>query len=758
MKHATLSLLMLALALPMPIVALAQDDEEAYFEEVIVTATRREGAMMDVTQSIQAIGEEQLELPTLSDLSEVHNLVPGAVAFGNKAPAKENVQFRGSGIVQASASDGQSPVGYYVDDIPYVDISTPAPPPIGTFDVQRIEILRGPQGTTYGQDSSAGSIILRTNPVDLENFGYKARVGYSSTDGTSDAGYHLGGIVNVPIVEGVVGARIAVQREEDAGYGSVSGAPDYDDPLANTRDTFRAKVFWQVSDKLNLELTRSEWHTQYNILPGTQILDSTQGELIHSPLETPILLSLFPDGRVTNDYKIQWTTFLAQYDFDFAELTYSVGQVDTPKKETNSEFIFDIGLGPQKSGVVFNQPAESTTHELRLVSTTDSALQWLGGLFFLEASSDSGGVADTPDFFFREVTSDPIDSEAMAVYAEVDYALNDAWSASLGLRYHDEDRTNTSIQSQTEFFPNFTYFSDPFFGQQSDASTTTREDYSFNHMSHRVGLTWTPNDDGMIYITHSTANRAPIILTQNERNTLATAGLSQVGDVEAAQLANLEIGTKWSLADGRLQVEAAYVVGSWQDIPLWAELPVPGAPISMPIGGTDADVTVLEMTVNWAITENLRVNYAYVNTDTEVTNTPEPGTVNNYPGAIQEGGKLYNYAPQTHNVGASWSRDAVFGDWGAYLSANYVQRDKVDGINPFTAPNAYVSSSVKYENLMFNMGIEKGPWDVALSVSNATNHDGQYLPRTALGGGDAQLFGLIQQPQTITLQVQYDGM
>ena len=182
--------------------------------------------MMDVTQSIQAVGEEQLELPTLSDLSEVHNLIPGAVAFGNKAPAKENVQFRGSGIVQASASDGQSPVGYYVDDIPYVDISTPAPPPIGTFDVQRIEILRDPQGTTYGQDSSAGSIILRTNPVDLENFGYEARVGYSSTDGTSDAGYQLGGIVNVPIVEGVVGARIAVQREEAAGYGSVSGAPD----------------------------------------------------------------------------------------------------------------------------------------------------------------------------------------------------------------------------------------------------------------------------------------------------------------------------------------------------------------------------------------------------------------------------------------------------------------------------------------------------------------------------------------------------
>jgi iron complex outermembrane receptor protein len=398
------------------------------------------------------------------------------------------------------------------------------------------------------------------------------------------------------------------------------------------------------------------------------------------------------------------------------------------------------------------------TNEIRLVSKGDSRLQWLAGLFYLDAESDSGGTVDTPDFFYRERTSDPIESEAMAVYGEVEYAFTETFSASLGMRFHDEERTNTSVYSATSFFPDFTYFSDPYFGPQGSGVTTTVEETSFDHTSYRVGLTWTPSENGMVYITQSTANRAPIILTANNRTALANAGIQQVGDVDAAELSNTELGTKWTLADGRLQVEAAYVIGDWQDIPLWAQVAVPGNPVSMPIGGTDADVTSAEVALTWAITDSLLIDYAYTYTDTKVTAVPDPGTVSNYPGAITKGGELYNYAPETHNIGVNWNRDNVVSGWDMYLSANYVTRDRVDGINPFTAPDAYVPARERYQNLMLNFGVTKGPWDVVFSVRNASGHDGQYLPRTSLGGGDAQLFGLIQQPTTYTLQVSYDGM
>ena len=735
--------------------AMAQSDDAA-LEEIIVTSSRRERAVMDVAQGIQAIPEQVLELPTFTDMSQVANLVPGATVFGNKAPAKEGIQFRGSGIVQSGASDGMAPVGYYVDDIPYVDISTPTPPPMGTFDLERVEILRGPQGTTWGQDSSAGSVIMRTNPVDLENFGFKARVGVSDVKDTDTTGYTVGGVLNLPLAEDVFGIRIAYQRELDPGYGFVATQPEIDDPLESTRDTIRIKAYWQVTDGFDIELTHSEWNTEYNVLPGTQIQDSTQGEMVIEPITTEMLLALFPDGRLKNDYEITWTTLFAAFDLGFAELTSGTGFVDTPKKESNFESTFDIGLGPQKAAVVFNQPAETFTQEFRLVSTSESQLQWIAGLFYMDATSDSGGWTDTPDFFFRENVYDPIDAEAWAVYGEIEYAFNEQWSLNAGLRYHDEERTNTSFGSQTQFFPDFTYFTDPLFGPYGDVLPTTVEENSFDHTSYRLVLTWRPTENGMIYLNHSTANRAPIILTASDREALENAGFD-VGNIDPAELVNTELGLKWTLLDGRMQLETAYVYADWNDIPMWADVNVPPMPIAMPIGGTDAVVETFEFAINWALGEHFTVNYGFANTDTEVKSIPPDGAVDGYPGAVQVGGELFNYSPQTHNLGLNFNY-AFSNDWELFASLNYVTRDKVDGINVFTAPDEYVPSRDDYENLGFNIGLGMGRWDVTFAVANATDDDGLFLPRTALPGTDQQLFGLFQAPRTMTLMLSYNGM
>ena len=147
MNRISLGAIVASLALPASLSVAAQDDE-AVMEEVIVSATRRDVAVMDIPQSIQAISGETLELPSFQKMSQVYNLVPGATVFSNKAPQEQGIQMRGSGVVQSNAADDTSPVGYYVDDIPYVDISTPVPPPVGTFDLERVEIIRGPQGTS----------------------------------------------------------------------------------------------------------------------------------------------------------------------------------------------------------------------------------------------------------------------------------------------------------------------------------------------------------------------------------------------------------------------------------------------------------------------------------------------------------------------------------------------------------------------------------------------------------------------------------
>lgn len=761
MRTSIIKALICSLAIPVSSPVWAQSDEDeaadSYFEEIIVTSTRREKNVMEVSQSIQAIPESVLELPTFNDLAEVTTLVPGATAFSNKPPQKEGIQFRGSGISQSSVADGLSPVGYYVDDIPYVDISTPVPPPIGTFDLERIEVVRGPQGTSYGQDSSAGSIILRTKAVDLENFGYKVIAGISDVASSSGTGYTIGGVLNIPIAEDVFGVRIAYLQEEDSGYGYVFGRPDIDDAFANTRDSIRVKAHWQASEKIDVELTHSEWNTDYNYLPATMLVDTSGGGSLIREATGEMLLELFPDGRIENDFEIRWTTLLAKFDLGSAELTSSTGYVDTPKKETNFEEADDGGTGPAAFTVVFNQPAETFTQEFRLLSTGDSNLQWIAGLFYMDAESDSNGFVDVsyPEFFYfeRYFATDPVSSEVWAAYGDIEYAFNDRWSFQAGLRYQDEDRSDTYRQDFADFDD---IDNDPIFGPYSYPGTPETSKTSFSHTSYRLGLTWTPSDNGMVYLTHSIANRAPIVQPLSNQIQLENAGIVVPGDSDASKLFNTELGTKWTLADGRAQLELAYVFSDWNDLPMWAEYDASLFPpwgLSLGIGGTDAEVSIWELSLTWALNDNFTVNYGGAFTDTKVTRIPEDSDIVGFPPAVRQGGTLFNYSPTTHNFGINYNQ-SLASDWELFASLNYVTRDRPDGINAYDfEATEFVTAREEFENLSFSLGAARGPWDLSFSIQNATDFDGAFFPST-----EDIINGYIPQPTTYSFQMSYDGM
>jgi len=749
MKKALLSLIIVVLAAPISTGVWAQDEEEEFeniLEEVLVTATHREESVMDIDRSIQGFSGELMELPTFNELTDITAMVPGATTHANKPPFKEGIQLRGSGITQSNADDGMSPVGYYVDDIPYVDISTPVPPPIGTFDLQRIEVIRGPQGTAYGLDSTAGSIIMRTNPVDLEKFGYKLRAGIADVKGVDDLGYTIGGVVNVPIVKDVFGMRISYLREDDVGYGWVKGQPDYDDPYAYTRDSGRIKLFWDVTDWMDLEFTHSQWNTDYNTLPATQILSTIDGETIVKPVTTAMLLALFPDGRLKNDFEIAWTTLLARFDLGFAELTSSTGYVDTPKKETNSEFTVDF-FGPQEATVVFNQPAETFTQQFRLVSTTESQLQWIAGIFYMDATSDSSGYNAFELFEYREYLSDPIDSETWAVFGEIDYTFNDQWSALAGLRYHDEERIYTFDQSI--WLPG-----DPLFGPYSFQYPTEVQKQTFDATSYRLALNWNPTETGLVYLTHSTAYRAPILLTPTAERQLEMAGIEYpISNFDTAELINTEIGTKWSLLQGKMQLEAAYVYGDWKEVPLWATLDIPPQPLSLAVGGTDAVVTTWELSLALALGNYFTFTYGGAFTDTEVKKIPTGDALVGFPPAVQVGGELFNYSPTTHNFGLSYNQ-AIGGGWDLFGSVNWTSRDRPDGIDVFDfTATEYVPARDKFKNLALNFGASKGPWTLTFAINNATDEDRMFFPSTA-----NVINGYIPAPRTYSLQVIYDRM
>ncbi|MEL7185675.1 MAG: TonB-dependent receptor, partial [Pseudomonadota bacterium] len=140
-------------------------------------------------------------------------------------------------------------------------------------------------------------------------------------------------------------------------------------------------------------------------------------------------------------------------------------------------------------------------------------------------------------------------------------------------------------------------------------------------------------------------------------------------------------------------------------------------------------------------------------TDTEVQKIPTAPEVVGYIPAVVVGGDLYNYSPATHNIGINYDQE-LGGDWELFVSANYVTRDKPDGVNAFDlTATEFVPAAEKFENLSINIGARRGAWDVAFSVDNVTDFDGMYFPGTSI-----ETAGLIPYPTTYSIQVSYDGM
>tara|TARA_A100001015_G_scaffold110161_1_gene122229 strand:- start:285 stop:2519 length:2235 start_codon:yes stop_codon:yes gene_type:complete len=711
-------------------------------EEVTVTATRRAESIMEVDLSIQAISEEQMARPTFKDVNDLFNLVPGATAHGHKQPATEVVQLRGSGLIQTNAGDGASPVGYYVDDIPFVDVFGSVPPPIGTFDLQRAEILRGPQGTSYGQDSVGGSIILRTNPVDLDSFGYKVRAGFSERDGNN--GSNFGAVVNIPVSD-TFGVRLSAQQETDPSYGRVEGRPDIDDANEYDRTTLRVKAFWQATDTIEVEATYNSWETDYNYMPGYQILDSTTGELVNWESSIPMLLSLFPDGRIEQDFEVEWTTLRVTADLGWAELTSSTGLVDIPKKENNNEVTFDIGYGPMFTAVISNEPSQTLTQEFRFVSKGEGPLQWIAGLYYQKGESDAKFFASTPSFQYDQSGDDQRENERTSLFGEIEYALSNNLSVMAGLRTNDEERETYSKSATSGYY----FGLDPLFGPYSFEDPDSSTEEKFDNISYRMGITWDLSDDAMIYLTHSSVARAPTYMDPADMRALSDAGIPQMGDQDVNETKNTELGGKWSLLDGSLDVEAVYVHVEYIDVPLWVNVNIQPTPVSTAIADTEFEADILELVLNWRLSDNLSVSYAGAFTETELLKLPASGSL---PPMLQVGGDLFNYHPETHNLGLDYSNEFDGGmEWT--ISMNYVHRTKPNGIESIFSSQSYTPALDAYEYMTVSLGLSKGPWSFDLAVENATDFNGMYQPASA---NNDPLWRAILPPRTVSLQVSYD--
>lgn len=212
-KFLVASVSVFALLSPAAAVAQVADDtgEGAFTDEVIVTARKRAERLIDVPIALTSFDGTALEDRGAANLGDFLEESPG-VQLLDQGNGLQSVAIRG-----VTSLSGGNPNGYYLDELPFTGLTTPISPDVRAWDLERVEVLRGPQGTLFGEGSVGGTIRILTKNPEFNEFGARAMSFVSTTSDSDGENYGLKGAVNIPLVDDMLAVRLAGTTERYKG-------------------------------------------------------------------------------------------------------------------------------------------------------------------------------------------------------------------------------------------------------------------------------------------------------------------------------------------------------------------------------------------------------------------------------------------------------------------------------------------------------------------------------------------------------------
>jgi outer membrane receptor protein involved in Fe transport len=280
-------------------------------EEVLVTAQKREQRVSDVPFSVTAMTGREISERGISNLMEAQHAIT-SLTLPEFAPGLQRAQLRGTGT--AGGATGLATVGFYIDELPLVAGVGGAGPDIRLLDMSRIEVLRGPQPTLYGESSMGGTVRYITADPNLENLSGSVLGNYGVVkDG--DKSYRLQGVLNVPIIENELGIRFAVAEQQVGGWIDVpaSGQKDVNEAKFTT---LRAKALWTPTDRFRLSFMAM---TQDQDQDYQNFGDPDQRDTITG----------FP---TLNNHEYDLANLVASYEFDGFTVLGTIGYLNRDRK------------------------------------------------------------------------------------------------------------------------------------------------------------------------------------------------------------------------------------------------------------------------------------------------------------------------------------------------------------------------------------------------------------------------------------------
>lgn len=757
MIHTTNRSLPLRAAISMllaPVTLMAQEavGPGTTLEEITVTASKRSESMQDVAVSMTAVSQEQLDGMGVNNFEDFAR-TQASLGYTSVGANKLKLIVRGlsEGPPENTDYQIQSTVGIYIDETPVT--SAVATPDLHILDMERIELLRGPQGTLYGAGSMGGTLKLVTNKPNLADFTARVEATYAAIDG-GDNDFEVSGVANAPLGDKNA-LRLVAYTKEDGGFidNTATGEENW-----NTIETTGGRASWLLQPTDDWSILATYMHQRVEV-GGRNRMEPELGDLkFYGP---------GPDSQ-------EDTVDLLGLTINYSGLGFADVVSATSYYEGHNDFFFDwsdVGYVAAEPLFFFtgtepivwqhiDQTYEVISEEIRFVSKGDGALRWTAGVFIDSektgyeqtvwaddlatlmsitplgaASVQPGGVAYVGDDIIYYSDSNDHKVEQVALFGEFTYAFSDKWSATIGARYFrvDTETSGRSVGAQNIITGGAAAAAEARLIEQGlsptpaqilaevfsttglvDSSATGSDD----GVNPKVGLEFRPNDDLLTYATASKGYR-----TGGVNGGMAVSfGAPQTFGPDS--LWNYELGFKSTVLDGRMTLNASVYYLDWSDIISVGGVNgfryrVNGGKAS--VKGSELDIA-LQATSHWYFRAGVAYNDSQLdenicsNLISDAPCTPESTDL-----VGLKGDQLVGSADLSYTAGVQYENQLTGTlAWRAALDFQHVGKsfDRYESM-----PDVQEQGDYDQTNLRFTLMSDSG-WELALFGKNLTDERG----------------------------------
>jgi len=701
----------------------AFEKEPVQLQEVVVTAQKRAERLQDVPMSVSALSGDALTASQSFRFEDYAGKVPGLtlINFGSLGS-----QLVIRGITSGSQAINSS-VATYIDETPYnthglFAVSFASAPNLDTFDMQRIEVLRGPQGTLYGANALGGLLKYVSNAPDTSSFSAEAASSVSSI-ANGGTGFDVHGMLNVPLA-GNLALRVVGYDNYYPGF--------IDDPSRNLSDINsshfaggRASILYEPTPALSLRLSAYYQDRSYQDSSSEDVAPQTFKPLVGSLIQARLIAQPGYTRNQVYNLTLTWKSDVATLVSSTSYSTFNLHAI-TDYSDSYGPVLSAVLGQPYGFGDVFAQKNDTFTQEIRLSSAQNQPWQWQLGTYFTNENDKESESYYPVDVGAKSIlynyptdvgsTVIPMRYREWAAFGNVAYSFSEQFDLNVGARYsHNAQHFQQSADGL-------------FYG-----STQIQTESSEGVTTFSVGPRWHFAPDQMLY-----ARVAKGYVPGGPNDVTISAPVPS--SYSSSTTLNYELGVKTSLLDGRLRADLSVFDIDWRQIQLLALV----GNFNVVTNGGTARSDGVEWGVDYAASEHLTLNVNGAYTRARLTQDT-PASVNG------RSGDPLPAVPRWETSAGARYQHPITGKYRAFLAADWRftgsryadflavgPRQKIPSFNLFDA----------------RFGIEASKWSAVIFGKNLGNTAAiNYVRPETLGGGSGPQSTTIYPPRTIGLSL-----